>query len=161
MDPLHQRYQGFLSAARPNIKKQVIDFTMTELPEYEGHYACILDNVLSADECANLIRAAKAQTDGEWEHATINTGYNGQQIDTESRSCGRIIWNNDELAKRIWARCQVHVPEIIELKNRPLVVGAGHLMKDWALKVVGLNPSMRFLKYLDGNYFRRESSYPK
>ncbi|KAL8720012.1 MAG: hypothetical protein Q9225_003057 [Loekoesia sp. 1 TL-2023] len=155
MDPSHQRYQGFLSALRPGIQKQIIDFKAVDLPEYEGYYACILDNVLSADECANLIRAAKAQTDGEWQQATINAGYSGQQIDVETRLCGRIIWDNKELASRIWARCQDHVPEILELKDKPLITGAGPLMKDWTYRLTGLNPGMRFLRYFDGNYFRR------
>ncbi|KAL8831224.1 MAG: hypothetical protein Q9170_005395 [Blastenia crenularia] len=159
MDPSHQRYQGFLSGRRLDVTKQVINFKDTELPEYEGYYACILDNVLSANECSNLVRAAKAQTNGEWQQATINAGYSGQQIDAESRLCGRMIWDNEELAARIWARCIGHVPEILELKDRPGITGGGHLTKDWLYRLVGLNPSMRFLRYFDGNYFRRESTF--
>lgn len=63
----------FLSNQGPEIKKQTINFRKTDLPEYEGYYACILDGVLSADECANLIRAAKAQANEEWRQATIKS----------------------------------------------------------------------------------------
>lgn len=149
--------QGFLFGPGPNINKQVINFKESNLLEYEGYYACILDNVLSADECSDLVRAVKAQTTGEWQQATINAGYSGQRIDTESRLCGRIIWDNKELAARIWSRCKDHVPEILELKDKPGITRGGYMTKDWSYRMVRLNPSMRFLRYFDGNYFRRES----
>ncbi|KAL8934450.1 MAG: hypothetical protein Q9216_005908 [Gyalolechia sp. 2 TL-2023] len=131
MDPSHQRYQGFLSAPQTGIRKQTIDFKNCNLPEYSDSYACILDNVLSAEECAKLVLAAKASNDGEWQQATINAGYSGQQIDPETRLCGRIIWSNPELVSRIWNRCKDHVPEILRLKDRPGITGSGHLIKDW------------------------------
>ena len=83
----------FLSNPNTDIKKHIIDFGKTELSEYAGYYACILDNVFSAERCANVIRAAKVQTDGEWHQATVNVGYGVQEVDTESRSCGRTIWD--------------------------------------------------------------------
>ncbi|MCJ1456904.1 hypothetical protein MMC28_007270 [Mycoblastus sanguinarius] len=155
---LYQLPHDFLSGPGPETKKQIIDFKATELPEYEGYYACVLDNVLSADECANLIRAAKAQTNGEWQHAMINVGYGRQEIDTETRSCGRIIWDNGELASKIWGRCQHLVPEILELKDKPGITGTASLKKSCTYRTTGLNERMRFLRYFDGNYFRRESS---
>ncbi|KAL8731147.1 MAG: hypothetical protein Q9181_004394 [Wetmoreana brouardii] len=154
MDLIYQLPCDFLSSSRPDVKKQVINFEETEVPEYKGYYACILDNVLSADECADLIRAAKAQTNGEWEQAGVNVGYGRQQVDLETRSCGRIIWDDRELASKIWARCQDWVPEILELKDRPEITGKGYLKKGWTYRATGANERMRFLRYLDGNYFR-------
>ena len=156
MDPPYHLPDDFLSLPSPIIQKQIIDFKKTDLPDYDGYFACILDNVLSADECAELIRAVKAQTNGEWEQATIKVGFGMQEVDPESRLCGRIIWDNKDLASRIWARCRDHVPEILELKDRPEITGGGHLMKDWTFRPIGLNDSMRFLRYFDGNYFRRK-----
>ncbi|KAL9593286.1 MAG: hypothetical protein Q9219_007619 [cf. Caloplaca sp. 3 TL-2023] len=163
MDPSQTRYQNFLSTPSPNITKHTIDFAATDIPEYEGYYACILDNVLSPTECANLVRAAKAQTkDGEWQQATINAGFSGQQVDPETRLCGRIIWDNELLASRIWARCRDHIPELLLLRDKPGITGGGgHLMKeDWSYELQGLNPSMRFLRYFDGNYFRPHLDAP-
>lgn len=156
MDSPYQLPDDFLALPRPTIQKQIIDFKTTDLPDYEGYFACILDNVLSANECADLIKAAKAQTNGEWEQATIKVGFGMQEVDPESRLCGRIIWDNKDLASRIWARCRNHVPEILELKDRPQITGGGQLMKDWTFRLIGLNDSMRFLRYFDGNYFRRK-----
>ena len=157
MDFSYQLPHDFLSVSGPEIKKHIIDFKETELPEYEGYYACILDNVLSADECANLIRAAKAQVNGEWQQAMINVGSGSQEIDTETRSCGRIIWDNGELLSKIWARCQNLVPEILELKDKPGITGSGWLKKGWTYRLTRLDERMRFLRYFDGNYFRRQS----
>ncbi|KAL9580581.1 MAG: hypothetical protein Q9212_004411 [Teloschistes hypoglaucus] len=154
MEFTYQLPRNFLSGLSPNIEKEIINFKDTELPEYEGYYACILDNVLTAEECTNLIRAAKARSYGEWEHAMINTGYGGQQVDPETRSCGRIIWSNQQLVSKIWARCREHVPEILELKDRRDITGHGFLTQGWTYRMTRLNDSMRFLRYLDGNYFR-------
>ncbi|KAL8688773.1 MAG: hypothetical protein Q9218_005397 [Villophora microphyllina] len=154
MEFTYQLAHNFLSNPGPEIKKKVINFKDTELPEYEGYYACILDNVLTTEECTNLVRAVKARNYGEWEHAMINTGYGKQELDPETRSCGRIIWDNQKLASKIWARCQDHVPEIHELKDRPDITGHGYLQQDWTYRLTRLNESMRFLRYLDGNYFR-------
>ena len=148
---------GFLSTPR-DITKTPIDFSVTALTEYSSLYACILDNVLSASECLTLLNLAKATTDGEWAHAMINSGPGGsQQLDTESRACGRIIWEDGNIVRAIWARCEASVPELMELRNRPEITGKGWLKRDWEYEVKGLDKRMRFLRYFDGEYFRRES----
>ena len=157
MQAPYQLPHNFLAIANPCVSKHVIDFEKVGLPEYEGYYACILDNVFTAEECAIMIQAVQAQTNGEWQQATINSGFTGQEVDSETRLCGRIIWDNADLAAKIWARCQEHVPEIHQVKDAPHITGAGLLMKGWRFGLVGLNSSMRFLRYFDGNYFRRES----
>ena len=157
MQTPYQLPHDFLPIANPDVSKQVIDFKEVGLPEYEDYYACVLDNVFIADECATLIQAVKAQTNGEWQQATINSGFSGQEVDSETRLCGRIIWDNADLAAKIWARCQEHLAEIHTVKDAPHITGPGLLTKGWRFGVVGLNPSMRFLRYSDGNYFKRES----
>ncbi|KAL8699609.1 MAG: hypothetical protein Q9201_005903 [Fulgogasparrea decipioides] len=47
MDIVYQLPHDFLSSPTSDVKKQLINFKETELPEYKGYYACILDNVLS------------------------------------------------------------------------------------------------------------------
>ncbi|KAG8530721.1 uncharacterized protein KY384_004078 [Bacidia gigantensis] len=148
----------FLTRPGPQVKKEIINFKDTEVPEYEDFYACVLDDVLSADECFNLVRAAKAQMNEQWEEAGVNVGYGRQELDPETRSCGRIIWDNSDLVARIWARCQNHVPEILQLKDKPGITGSGYLMRNQTYEMTQCNKRMRFLRYLDGNYFRREFS---
>lgn len=55
MELEYQLPRNLLSSPGVGIEKRIIDFKQTDLPEYDGYYACILDNVLSTDECANLI----------------------------------------------------------------------------------------------------------
>ncbi|KAL9045099.1 MAG: hypothetical protein Q9214_001819 [Letrouitia sp. 1 TL-2023] len=152
MSPPYKLPKDFLLDSPVGITKRIIDFKKTELSEYNGYYACILDDVLSADECGELIRAAKAQTDGEWQLAMINSGSGGQVVDLESRSCGRIIWDDPKIVSRIWARCQGLVPELHELKDKPSITGNGLLKKGWSYRMTRLNERMRFLRYFDAHF---------
>ncbi|KAL9613340.1 MAG: hypothetical protein Q9167_002101 [Letrouitia subvulpina] len=152
MRSVYKLPKDFLLGSSSEITKQIIDFKGNELPEYEGYYACILDNALSADECGELIRAAKAQTNGEWQLAMINSGSGRQEVDLGSRSCGRIIWDDPEIVSRIWARCQGLVPELHELRDRPSITGTGPLKKGWSYRLTRLNERMRFLRYFDAHF---------
>ncbi|KAL8992924.1 MAG: hypothetical protein Q9169_006730 [Polycauliona sp. 2 TL-2023] len=156
MDAPYQIPPNFLSHPSPTIHKQTIDFPNSNLPEYAGYHAYILDSVFTPSECTSLIHAVKAANNNneDWEQATINSGFNGQEVDTESRLCGRTIWDNPDLASRIWNRCKDHLPEICEVEQAPHVTGDSLLMKGWRFGVVGLNERMRFLRYHDGDYFR-------
>ena len=148
----------FLSGPGPEIKKETVDFKDTKLSEYDGLYACILDNVLTAEECAQLIRAAESRTKGVWEQAMINAGNGRQELDPYTRDCGRIIWDDKELVGKIWARCQDAVPEIMDLKDKARVTGNGPVKREETWKLSRLNERMRFLKYVEGNYFRCKSA---
>ena len=157
MDFSYQLPDDFLSGPGPEIQKHIINFKETALPEYDGKYACILDNVLTASECAKLIRAAEARTNGQWEQALINVGMNQQKLMTDVRSCGRIIWDDQALVSKIWTRCERLVPEIFDLKDKPGITGLGPARKGYTYKLTRLNERMRFLSYVEGNYFRRRS----
>jgi hypothetical protein len=140
--------------APENITKNIIDFSKTPLPEFTGSYAVVLDNVFTAQECNALLAAAEAHGKGEWERAMVNIGGGRQAMFTDIRNCGRIIWDSRELAARIWARCEPHVPEIMRLENMPHVTGRGPVMKKEVWEATRLNERMRFLKYVGGEYFK-------
>lgn len=119
--------QDFLSNPAPNIQVDRIDFAKTCLPEYKGCYAVILDNVLSDIECQTLIEAAEATTSGKWERAMVNVGGGRQELYTDTRNCGRIIWDSGEVADKVWQRIAdiPDVKEITELKGCPRIFGNG------------------------------------
>ncbi|KAL9597595.1 MAG: hypothetical protein Q9219_005034 [cf. Caloplaca sp. 3 TL-2023] len=144
----------FLSKPAVNIQVQKIDFTQTRLPEYDGLYAVILDNVLTKAECDDLIRAAEARTNGVWEQAMINVGMGQQKLITDARDCGRIIWDDRDVVARIWSRVKDCVPEIQVLKGMARVTGNGPARRGETLVTSRLNERMRFLKYTKGQYFR-------
>ncbi|EME82944.1 uncharacterized protein MYCFIDRAFT_211204 [Pseudocercospora fijiensis CIRAD86] len=146
----------FLARPAPNMTAKKIDFSQTTLPEYHGLYAVILDDVLSAEECDQFIKAAEATTKGEWERAMINVGGGRQRLMTDSRNCGRIIWDSKEVVAKIWKRIE-HVPEvqeIVRLQNVPEVFGNGPAKRDEVWTFTRPNERMRFLKYVGGEYFR-------
>ena len=150
----------FLLGPGPEISKTTIEFKSTKLPEYDGLYACVLDFVLTAEECAQLIRAAESRTKGIWEQAMVNAGNGRQEFHPSTRDCGRVIWDDKELVAKIWARCQDAVPEIAELKDIAKVTGYGPVKRKERWKLSRLNERMRFLKYVEGNYFRRKPTRP-
>ena len=149
--------EDFLVGPGPDVRKKRIDFKQTPLPEYSEFYAVILDDVLTMQECKILISSAQAQTGGKWEQAMVNIGNNQQELRTESRNCGRIIWDERTIVERLWNRVKRHVPEVEVLKDVPLITGIGPVKRKEIWQVSRLNERMRFLKYGPGQYFRCES----
>lgn len=139
----------FLSQPAPNITVQRIDFTKTPLPEYDGLYAVIFDNVLTESECNQMREAAEASADGQWAPAMINVGGGRQELLTDARNCGRIIWDSREVASKVWKRIE-HIPEvqeIVRLDNVPRIFGNGPTKRGEVWKFSRPNERMRFLKY--------------
>jgi hypothetical protein len=76
--------------APPSLTRTRVDFEHTSLPEYKQCYAVILDDVLTAEECAALVALAEAQAgDAGWERAMVNVGGGNQMLATHVRNCGR------------------------------------------------------------------------
>ena len=147
----------FLTGPSPNLTIAQIDFPKRGLPDYKGLYAALIDNAFTASECASLVRAAEARTDGTWEQAMINVGGGRQMVITDARNCGRIIWDDAEVVERIWKRIRGAVPEVEVLKNCPKILGSGPVKWGETWRMTRLNERMRFLKYGEGEYFRRMS----
>lgn len=144
----------FLTGKPPTPTKTLIDFTKTPIPEYAKDYAVIIDNALTKAECDALVRAAEARTNGQWEQAMINIGGGMQALATDTRDCGRIIWDDRDIVERIWQRVKHFVPEIHTINQQPLVTGMGPWKRKEVLQMTRLNERMRFLRYEEGNYFR-------
>ena len=147
---------GFLSQPGPKPEVTVMDFSKSILPEYAGLYAVIIENVLTAEECHQLVHIAEAQTDGKWEPAMVNVGGGMQDMRLDARDCGRIILDDKDLVARIWSRVKDHVPEVEYLKGVPRITGNGPTKREETWRMSRLNERMRFLKYGKGQYFRRE-----
>ncbi|KAK4627337.1 hypothetical protein CLAFUW4_04499 [Fulvia fulva] len=148
--------EDFLSKPANDITVNKIDFSKTSLPEYDGLYAVILDNVLTPEECNQMVKAAEASTDKGWERAMINVGGGRQALMLDSRNCGRIIWDQAEIATKVWNRIE-HLPEvqeIVRLEQVPRIFGNGPQKRGEVWKFSRPNERLRFLKYVGGEYFR-------
>lgn len=147
--------KDFLSGPGPKIEKKDVEFGYTDLPEYEGRHATILDNAFSKSECDILVQAAESQSNGTWEQAMINVGGGRQALMTDSRDCGRIIWDDKDIVEKIWSRVKGSVLEVEYLKRMPRVTGKRIALSGETWKMTRLNERMRFLKYCEGQYFKR------
>ncbi len=78
-----------------------------------------------------------------------------QQLMTDARDCGRIIWDSREMVARIWDRVKDFVPEIHFLMGVPRITGNGPAKRKEVWEMSRCNERMRFLKYGEGQYFRR------
>lgn len=144
----------YLSSPAANPTKNIIDLSKILGRDYTNSYAAVIDNALSPSECTQLIRAVEARNNGVWEQAMINVGNYQQELMTDVRDCGRIIWDDHALVEKIWRRVKDLVPEVHIIKDQPGVSGWWAVRKKETLHMTRLNERMRFLKYGKGQYFR-------
>ncbi|KAK3500171.1 uncharacterized protein B0T23DRAFT_371687 [Neurospora hispaniola] len=111
-----------------------IDWATTDLPENKGLYAVVLDGVLTRDECDELRKLAEGSVPLEkwveeqdspkktpWAPALVNVGLGYEVLTPSYRNSSRIIWDQQEVVDRLWARCCL-VPGLME---RLAVLDAG------------------------------------
>ncbi|KAI0451135.1 hypothetical protein F5B21DRAFT_516974 [Xylaria acuta] len=137
-----------------------IDFKNSVLPEYKGCYAVVLDHVLSPSECTQLLELAEDSVMDEdkegrssWRPALVNVG-GGYEVEIpDYRKSERIIWDNQEIVDRLWARMAA-LPEIREsLLTLPgLTIGAS--VERTKYEFYRVNKRLRFLKYTAGQFFK-------
>ncbi|KAI1105303.1 hypothetical protein F4804DRAFT_304484 [Jackrogersella minutella] len=162
--------------AEPVTFKQ-IDFANTELPEYKGLYAIVLDHVISPSEAAKFLELAEASVaDGNrdakgspWAPALVNAG-GGYEVSTPSyRNSDRIIWDRQEMVDRLWARLE-RVPEVRDgllsfSQDAPRILhrargNDSEPSKKSVFDFYCVNKRMRFLKYGKGQFFRPHCDSP-
>ena len=151
-----------------------VDFAKTPLPEYQGSYAVVLDNVLSPSECKQLITYAEestgAHSTGEvdkenaeevenngWKPALVNAGPGREILMTDYRNSDRIIWDNQEMMNRLWARCLLGhgiKDQLGRIERKPLMQGVNAANRGDRWHFSRLNERMRFLKYGPGQFFK-------
>lgn len=120
-------------------------------------FAVVLHNLLSPEECANLIRRAE---DEGFDDALVQ-GPDGKQILRQDiRSCGRCIIDDVGLADAIFIRI-FNALRGTELEKKithaPWTTASlsksGENVNNEPITAVGLNERMRFLKYQPGHFF--------
>jgi hypothetical protein len=157
------------------IKVEQVDFANSELSEYRKLYAVVLDNVLSQEECDQLIHLAELSANGHgeeakpnkgWVQAMVNAGPGKEFFAPDYRNSDRIIWDNNVLVERLWQRI-IQAKEVkdylsvLQGEKYIPVVGAGLSGATsgsgrWVTTKQGMNERMRFLKYGAGQFFRRK-----
>jgi len=147
----------FLDGPAPNLTQRRVNFAEHGLPEYEGLWAVVLDGVITTEECDTIVAAAEETTNATWERAMVNIGGGHQALYEDTRKCGRIIWDNRELAEKLLQRLdKATLSEIDRLENCADVTGYGPAKRKEVWKMTRLNERLRFLKYTGGEYFKGE-----
>ena len=137
---------------------RIIDFAKTEVDEYAGYFAMVIDDILTPEECAHLLSLVQPADDAPWPPATV-TAYNGSQmLVPDSRHCGRIIFNSATVAARLLDRIRPHIPpDVAVLDNVPDITGQMPVIRKEKWEVSRLNEALKFLRYEAGDYFRPHS----
>lgn len=132
-----------------------IDWASTALPQNKGCVAFVVDNVLSPEECTQLLSLAEASAPVEgdaspWKPALIAVGEGLEASAAGYRESDRIIWDQQVVAGRIGERIMQAegVRERLASFPRPAAEGK------WKFRRI--NERMRFLKYSPGQFFKRE-----
>lgn len=159
------------------ITTKKINFEKTTLPEYKDLYAVVLDNVLSKEECDELLRmcemSAGAHREGidvpsnGWRPAMVNAGVGYEFLAVDYRNSDRIIWDEKVLAGRLWQRVlqgegmREYLSVLEGEAYSPVQPSTGPRTdgKRWVATEQGVNERLRFLKYGAGQYFKGEQ-YP-
>lgn len=156
------------------IKTEKIDFAKTPLPEYQECYAAVLDNVLSHDECRELLHMTEQSAGGHrddeevpnngWRVAMVNAGAGQEFLAPDYRNSDRIIWDNKVIVKRLWTRVMQgegikEALSVLEGREYNPVLGdlAVRRGEKWVVTEQGINERMRFLKYGPGQFFKGTS----
>ncbi|KAI0544630.1 hypothetical protein F4679DRAFT_589277 [Xylaria curta] len=148
------------------ITHKPIDFKNSVLPEYDGCYAVVLDHVLSPSECTQLLKLAEdsvmdedKENGSSWRPALVNIGGGFEVEIPHYRKSERIIWDNQEIVDRLWARMAA-LPEIQDKLSSPPELGAD--ISEEAAKYVfyRVNKRLRFLKYTPGQFFKPHCDGP-
>lgn len=134
-----------------------VPFGSSAIPEYEGCFAVTLDNVLTEQECRQLIQLAEQSviSDDEggkpWRPAMIAAGPGIEAPAPGYRESDRIVWDQQKIADLVWKRCC----QADGLRDMLAIVNEsnGVLPGEW--KFSRVNERIRFLKYSEGNFFKR------
>lgn len=152
------------------IKVERIDFKNSELSEYRNLYAVVLDNVLTQAECDQLLvyaemskgahaEGAEGPADNGWVPAMVNAGRNAEILVTHYRNSDRIIWDEQEITRRLWQRVlqgegmKEYFSSLEGEKYGP-AIGTFRNGEKWKATEYGLNERMRFLRYGPGQFFK-------
>ncbi|KAI8654845.1 P4Hc domain-containing protein [Fusarium keratoplasticum] len=138
-----------------------IDFASSPLPQYEGHTALILDNVLSPQECRELLSLAEASVprpegSSAWRPALVNLGAGWEAPAPGYRESDRIIWDQQTIVDRLWERCA----QAEGLRELLAVIPPDPYMRGGKWKFSRFNERMRYLKYTPGQYFKPHCDGP-
>lgn len=159
---------GTTSSSSCSAKQITIEDLSEQLIPITGsnRFVIYLHNLLTPEECTNLIRRAE---DEGFDDALVQDPNGKQILRRDIRSCGRCIIDDVDLAAAIYTRILnavrgtnsekkvMHAPWVTSSEKRRASCedqgNANNNGETTILHAVGLNERMRFLKYQPGHFF--------
>ncbi|KAK5992171.1 hypothetical protein PT974_05571 [Cladobotryum mycophilum] len=132
-----------------------VPFATSQVKEFAGRTAFMLDNVLSLEECNQLIALAEESSpvqpgESPWKPALVSLGPGLEAAAPDYRNSDRIIWDRQDVVDRLWERCIQAEGVEKTLANVP----NSKFIKRGRWQFRCLNERMRFLKYTPGMFFK-------
>ncbi len=120
---------------RDDFDKNSIKKTKLNPPNSESRQlAFTLENVLTAEECKQLIEGSERIG---YTEALINIGANQDIFDTRYRKSSRFMIDDKQFVSKLWSRICDQIPDTFK-----------------SHKVCGLNKRLRFLRYDSEDFFK-------
>lgn len=151
----------FLASPPPQpLVENPVPFAAAGLPEHEGKLALTISNVLTPEECAQLLRLAESSVpnvpsgESPWKPALLRMTP-GVEIQSKPgyRESDRIVWCNQAVTERIWERCAT----VKGLREKLAVVQQQYgKVREGEWRFERMNERMSFLRYEKGQYFKGE-----
>ncbi|KAG9031164.1 hypothetical protein FS837_003088 [Tulasnella sp. UAMH 9824] len=146
-----------------------VDWEEVGLPENKGKVAFIIDNALTPEDCQKLLKAG--EDSAPWSAAAIHGGPGDQAgvVIEDYRKSSRILLDNFELADFILGKLKPHMPkEALEApESKRWQWGqdgrqGGKRLKNIfkktnPIQLTRLNERLRYLKYVEGDFFESHS----
>ncbi|KAL6857479.1 hypothetical protein ACO1O0_004915 [Amphichorda felina] len=164
----------FLTGPPPGpINAVPIPFASSPIPEYQGRTALTIDNVLSREECAQLIALAESSvaqgaaddpdsdSSSPWKPALVRVAPGVEVAPSPGyRESGRIVCFSQEVVDRVWKRCVLAegLAEQMAVVQEQQQRGSKVRLGEWRFRRV--NNRMSFLRYEKGQYFKPHCDGP-
>ncbi|KAI9162966.1 hypothetical protein HJFPF1_04561 [Paramyrothecium foliicola] len=136
-----------------------VSFAASDLPEYDSHVAFVLDNVLSPEECQQLLALAEDSVNRDgvpehkfspWKPAMVSAPSGGEVLKKDYRNSDRIVWDEQTIVDRVFERCR-QLPQVTAALARVNAISR-RPGGQWVFRRP--NKRMRFLKYSPGQFFK-------
>ncbi|KAJ7727735.1 hypothetical protein B0H16DRAFT_1331342 [Mycena metata] len=126
----------------------LIDFPAAGLPEYDGCFAIVLDDLFPRSTLSFILGQAQTLP---WDVAKINSGTEAYTLPSY-RNGQRIIYDSFELSTQIFEKIRPHLHAIEEIEEPTYISGGRPAVQKW--RMVRMNERLRFLRYPKGGFFR-------
>ncbi|KAJ7129113.1 hypothetical protein C8R46DRAFT_1016908 [Mycena filopes] len=148
MQPSSNEERQHIHAGSRPIPPGLVNFAAVGLPEYDGCYAIVLDDLFTRPTLSSILDQAQTLP---WDVAKVNSGTEAYTVPSY-RNGQRIIYDSFELSAQIFDKIRPHLNAIEEIEEETYLPDGRPAVQKW--RMVRMNERLRFLRYHIGGFFR-------